>query len=154
MILKELKEPETQVQPQIMNIDEVISNLQSTITSLQGRREHVNNSEILELAMCLTAVKLGSAMKADESLLLPELHQTFQLEVQNCQCYFAPEVQLSPVKIPGNRWLLSHLHGYFGDILRVECTHRTYGSILLHRDCNIIKALYVALRQAHLYNKL
>ena len=31
LILKELKEPETQVQPQIMNIDEVISNLQSTI---------------------------------------------------------------------------------------------------------------------------
>ena len=81
-----MKEPETQVQPQIMNIDKVISNLQSTITSLQGRRQHVNNPEILELAMCLTAVKLCSAMKADEVLLLPELHQTFQLKVQNCQC--------------------------------------------------------------------
>ena len=83
LILKELKEPETQVQLQIMNIDKVISNLQSTITSLQGRWQHV---KILELAMCLTAVKLCSAMKADEVLLLPEVHQTFQLEVQNCQC--------------------------------------------------------------------
>ena len=33
--------------------------------------------------MCLTAVKLGNAMKSDEALLLPELHQTFQLEVHN-----------------------------------------------------------------------
>ena len=34
---------------------------------------HVNNSEILlELAICLPAVKLGNAVKADEALLLPE----------------------------------------------------------------------------------
>lgn len=122
--------------------------LKSTISSLQGQQQHVNNSEIFELAMCVVTVKLGSAMKADEVLLLPELHQTFQLEVQNCQCYFSPEVQLSPVNTPGNRWLLSHLHGYFGDTLQVECTHQTYGSILLHRDCNIIKALSVTLGQA------
>ena len=62
--------------------------------------------------MCLTAVKLGNDMKADEALLLPELHQTFQLEVHNCQCYFASELQLSPVKIHGNRWLLSHSYIY------------------------------------------
>ena len=128
------------------------------ISTLQGRIREIRECkdtdlDCLELSMCLTGIKLANTMKSDEAILLPELWQTFLSELETCQRLFAGVEPIEPEKLPINRWLLSRLYSYFGNLLEVQCTHRKYGSILLHRHCNLMKALSTALDKMHAYKQ-
>ena len=41
--------------------------------------------------------------------------------------------------------MLSRLHHHFGDILRVACRHFRYGTVLYHKDCDLLNAVSAAL---------
>ena len=52
---------------------------------------------------------------------------------------------VSPNHVPGTRWLLSRLYSFFGSSMVVECKHKRFGSLVLYRHCDLLKALSTAL---------
>ena len=54
-------------------------------------------------------------------------------------------IQYEQLSISGARWLLAQLSTCFKGSLKVVCKHKRYGSLLMHRDCDILKALSAAL---------
>ncbi len=129
-------------------LHEVISNLTQRIVTIEAKGEDITRNELLDLAMLTTAQKLASAMKADEAMLLPALHRSFVLQVKHRVVQFPVSEPMPEQEIPGTRWLLARLHSCFGELLKVQCRHKRYGSLLLHRDCDLLKALSTALGQS------
>ena len=85
--------------------------------------------------------KLAELMKSDGAILLPVLYREFCHEVQNRASLLPQLSSLPNQRIPGIRWLLSRLHSLFGDSLQVICKQSRYGSVLFHKDCDLVKAL-------------
>ena len=46
---------------------------------------------------------------------------------------------------PGTRWLLARLCVCFRGTIKIVCKHRRFGSMLMHKKCDILKALSSAL---------
>lgn len=65
-----------------------------------------------------------------------------------------PSVAPIPAQdIPGTRWVLARLSLKFGEMLRVECKHRRFGSLLYHVNCGLLNALSLALGRRRLHDK-
>ena len=79
--------------------------------------------------------------ESDGAILLPVLYREFCHEVQNRASLLPQLSSLPNQRIPGIRWLLSRLHSLFGDSLQVICKQSRYGSVLFHKDCDLVKAL-------------
>ena len=107
----------------------------------------------LELTMCTTAKRLAEVMKSDGAILLPVLYREFCDEVRN-RASLLPHLSSTPDRdIPGIRWLLSWLNSLFGDSLQVHCKQDRYGSVLFHKDCDLVKALSTALGKCQTLQK-
>jgi hypothetical protein len=92
-----------------------------------------------------TAKRLAELMKSDEAILLPVLYREYCEEIGS-SASLLPHLSSTPdLAIPGIRWLLSRLHSLFGDSLQVHCKQDRYGSVVFHKDCELIKALSTAL---------
>ena len=83
-------------------------------------------------------------MKADEAMLLPKLYKDFTQEVYTHIASFS-SVNFSESDIPSSRWLLSHLHLHFEDMIEVQCRQRRYGTLVYHKNCDLVHALSSAL---------
>ena len=59
--------------------------------------------------------------------------------------------QMLTTDTPKTRWLLSHLSFHFGEALHVECKHRRFGSLLYHANCDLLKAVSLALGRNRLH---
>ena len=55
------------------------------------------------------------------------------------------DVSYDKSEIPSNRWFLSHLHAHFENMLDVQRRHRRYGTLLFHKNCDLVCALSSAL---------
>ncbi len=55
------------------------------------------------------------------------------------------DVELIQDNVPNSRWFLSNLQVYYEGMLEVHCRHRRYGTILFHKNCDLINALSIAL---------
>ena len=104
--------------------------------------------------MCLSAKKLADAMKSHEALLLPALYRDFVHDIEQHYEDLTGSEEVPYETIPGTRWLLAQLHSLFGNLLRVECKHRRFGSLLCHRDCDLVNALSIALGKVHKHRQL
>jgi len=49
--------------------------------------------------------------------------------------------------LPTNRWLLSRLHVFFEDNIEVQCRHKRFGTLIFHKNCDLVHALSIALGQ-------
>ena len=113
--------------------------------SLRGGGKEIEKEDFYELMMCLCAKTLGSKMKADEAMLLPTLYHTF-IELVSSEAPNFPSIQpMVENSIPGKRWVLSKLNSYFGYMLTVTCKVDCYGTLLFHKNCDLLKALSAAL---------
>ena len=84
-------------------------------------------------------------MKADEAMLLPNIHRDFIKEIHGNIALFSSIVHVSGDDIPTTRWLLPHLHLHFNARLEVQCRHKRYGTLLYHKSCDLVRALSSAL---------
>ena len=68
------------------------------------------------------------------------------------QCCYLSCTKISPKKsfssvnfsesdIPSSRWLLSHLNLHFEDMIEVQCRQRRYGTLVYHKNCDLVHAL-------------
>ena len=48
-------------------------------------------------------------------------------------------------EIPGTGWVLARLSSYFGEMMEVKCKHRRYGSLVFHKNCDLLNAISLAL---------
>ena len=48
-----------------------------------------------------------------------------------------------PCYIPGSRWLLSRILQYFEGILEIHCRQRRVGTLLFHKDCDLLQAMSI-----------
>lgn len=129
----------------IMDVNDVIASLSECIDTLRGGGKEIEKEDFYELMMCLCAKTLGSKMKADEAMLLPTLYHTF-IELVSSEAPNFPSIQpMVENSIPGKRWVLSKLNSYFGYMLTVTCKVDCYGTLLFHKNCDLLKALSAAL---------
>ena len=97
---------------------------------------------LFELNACAIGIELANLMKNDRAVLLPRLYDEFKaLCMLNSTAF--PSLDISDM--PTSRWLLSKLHYYFDNTLQVHCSHKHYGTILMHKECDVMKALSSAL---------
>lgn len=113
-------------------------------TSIYSRRESATMSEYLDYVVCIMCTYVGEKMKVDEAMLLPKLHKYFTSKVYANQHAFA-NVSVCEHDVPSSRWLISHLHLNFENMLEMQCRHRRYGTLLYHKHCDLIQALSSAL---------
>ena len=83
-------------------------------------------------------------MKLDEAILLSTLYEMFVTQVYN-EVKNYTFLDRTAIQIPQKRWVLSQLHCHFGDVLCVACKHFRYGTVLYHKDCDLVKAVSAAL---------
>ena len=146
-----LKQATADSHTQLPTIESVAIKLTHTISETQRKGESVTKYEYFELVMCVTALKLVAAMKANEVTLLPDLYESFQSDVATRAASFP---SLMPIgDVPGPRWLASQLSWYFGEMLIVECNHKRFGSLLYHVNCDLLNAVSLALGRGRLHNK-
>ena len=94
--------------------------------------------------MCPVGIEVALALSKDEALLLPNVYRDFVSKFKSPSNSY-PTVTVPENDVPSNRWLLSRLHHFFGDMVRVECKHKRHGSLLFHKNCDLVKALSSAL---------
>ena len=97
--------------------------------------------------MCTTAKRLAEVMKSDGAILLSVLYRKFYDKVRN-KASLLPHLSSTP-----DQWLLSRLNSLFGDSLQVHCKQDRYGSVLFHKDCDLVKALSTALGKCQTLQK-
>ena len=119
----------------------------------EARGENITREEYLDLVLCVTGLKLAIAIKGDEVVLLPELYDFFHSEIVKRATMFPSLDQIPAHDIPGTRWVLARLSLHFGEMLRVECKHRRFGSLLYHVNCDLLKAVSLALGRSRLHEK-
>lgn len=61
-------------------------------------------------------------------------------------CLF-PHLQITSSEMPCQRWFACRLHHYFGDSLVFECKHCHIGTMIFHKNCDVVSALSTALGQ-------
>ena len=129
--------------------------IEDVLTTILQKQHLLNNkgsdmlySKYLELIACLTAHKLANALRNDEAMLLPAVHQSFTNEAYNQSANFPSVGVAAPGDVPGTRWLLSRLHSFFGSSIEVQCKHKRFGSVIFHKECNLVKAMSTALGKA------
>lgn len=84
-------------------------------------------------------------MKANEAILLPTLHKEFLNKAYGNTASFPNITQMCDNDIPNSRWLLSLLHLYFENKIEVQCRLKRYGTLIHHKNCDLIHALTIAL---------
>ncbi len=97
-----------------------------------------------ELNLCYTAQNLAQVMVKNEVMLLPALYGLFQdcIARGKAEC---SHLHITNEEIPSSRWLISKLHSYFGDSIVFECRHRHVGTMVFHKNCDILRALSASL---------
>ena len=115
----------------------ITTRLSLEIQTIRAKGESIESSEFYDLS---------SKMKANEAILLSTLYNSFITEAQSeAKNYTLLDPLSAGNKIPQKRWVLSRLHRHFGDILRVTCRHFRYGTVLYHKDCDLLNAISAAL---------
>ena len=81
-------------------------------------------------------------MKNDCAVILPRLDDELKAL---CMLNSITSPSLDTSDMPTSRWLLSKLHYYFDNTLQMHCSHKQYGTILMHKECDVMKTLSSAL---------
>jgi len=90
---------------------------------------------------------VGKCMKSDEAVLLPMLRKQFVDEAFANVSMF-PNVGSIPERdLLTNCWLLLRLHMLFEDNIEVQCRHKRFGTLIFHKNCDLVHALSIALGQ-------
>ena len=136
-----------QFQPCNTSIDSVVDELRKLIENAKAKGENLPKDSYIDIALGVTGLKLAQAMREDEVLLLPILYEFFRATLAD----MCPTI--GPHEKPSIRWLLSRLNLHFGQILKVECKHRRFGSIVHHVNCDLSKAVSLALGRGRMESK-
>ena len=123
----------------------IITRLTLEVEVIRGKGESIECSEFYEMVLCITGKYLSSRMKTDEAILLSTLYQSFVIQVHTEAKNYTSLDLISGNKIPQKRWVLSRLYRHFGEVLRVACRHFRYGTVLYHKDCDLVNAVSAAL---------
>ena len=115
------------------------------IQTLQGKGENIESIDFYEMVMCIIAKNLIALLKADEAVLLSTLYKSFVDKVYSESTKYTLCDPRRDSTIPQKRWVLSRLYRHFGDILTVTCRHSRYGTLLYHKNCDLVNALSAAL---------
>ena len=121
--------------------DTVISTLSKKIQTIELKGpKSISVSDYRDIVLCQIGIEVALAFSKDEVLLLPNVYRDFASKFQDPSNSY-PTLIITENDVPSNRWLLSQLHHCFGDMLQVECKHKRYGSLLFHKNCDLLKAL-------------
>lgn len=87
-------------------------------------------------------------MVSNEAMLLPDLYRSFK-ETLSSEKRFFPHLVVTTDEVPSNRWFISRLNHYFGEIIAFECRLRYIGTVVFHKNCDLLQALSTALGKLH-----
>ena len=124
-------------------IDKIIERLTAAKQSIL-LKESMSLWDFFEVNMCAIGIDLAGCMKNDCAVLLPKLYNEFKTLCMLNSTSFS-SLNISESDLPTSRWLLSKLHFYFDDSLQAHCRHKRYGTMLMHKQCDVVQALSSAL---------
>lgn len=107
--------------------------LSTKIDSIKSQQQDMN---ITELVLCYTAQNIASNIASNKAMLLPDLYRKF---LETLSSSF-PRVRKE--EFPSTRWFVSRLHE---DNLIFDCRHRHIGTLVFHKNCDLVVALSTAL---------
>jgi len=81
-------------------------------------------------------------MKSDEAVLLPMVRKQFVDEAFANVSMFPNVGSITEHDLPTNR-----LHVFFEDNTEVQCRHKRFGTLIFHKNCDLVHALSIALGQ-------
>ncbi len=110
------------------------------IDSIKLNFGHISETDYFELDLCYAAQTLAKLMAKDEVMLLPNFRGLFEDYVMEglADCV---HLNVTKLKIPTNRWIITKLHSYIGELVAFQCIHRHVGTIIYHKNCNLLKAI-------------
>ncbi len=94
----------------------------------------------LKLNLCYAAQTLAKVMAKDEVMLLPAFRGHFEDYIMSglADCI---HISKTPAKIPSTKWIITKLHSYFGEQIVFQCIYRHVGTIINHKNCDLLKAI-------------
>lgn len=113
----------------------MFSSLSDKISSIKSK--NINKTDFFELVLCYSAECIATAMIANEALLLPDLYRKFK-ETVSSEKKKSPHLVITPDELPSNRWFISRLNHYFGDMIVFECRLRHVGTVVFHKNCDLL----------------
>ena len=99
---------------------------------------------------CISAQNLSIAFKNYEAVLLPVLHQEFIPMICHQSVAF-PNIGtgvVTPDDVLGTRSYLVDCSSFYGASIEVQRKHEQFGSVILHRECDLTVVLSTALGKA------
>ena len=144
-IISQVKGEGKQLVSSAASLEIILTTLTSEIQSLQGKGENIESIDFYEMVMCIIAKNLIALLKADEAVLLSTLYKSFVDKVYSESTKYTLCDPRRDSTIPQKWWVLSRLYRHFGDILTVTCRHSRYGTLLYHKNCDLVNALSAAL---------
>ena len=128
-----------------VSLGTILAKLMMEIESIRGKGETIDCGEFYEMVLCMTGKTLTTKMKSDEAMLLSTLYQLFIRQVHTEANNYTSFDPIGENKIPQKRWVLSRLYRHFGEVLSVACRHFRYGTVLYHKNCDLVSAVSAAL---------
>ena len=91
-------------------------------------------------------------MATNQVLLLPDLYRKFK-DALSSESNSYPQLLVITDEFPSTQWFISRLNHYFGDSIVFECRHRHTGTLVFHKNCDLIMALSSVLGQKRIAEK-
>ena len=142
---------DTEPEEHPIDIDPVLSTLSAKITSFKSQ-EIINKIEFFELVLCYLGQHIATTMATNQVLLLPDLYRKFK-DALSSESNSYPQLLVITDEFPSTRWFISRLNHYFGDSIVFECRHRHTGTLVFHKNCDLIMALSSVLGQKRIAEK-
>ena len=124
-----------------IDMDGVLARLTAIVDSILDKYggNEVIGEDLLDLSFCKYAKTIAAALSRHEAMLLPVVYRQFTGVAQSAGVH--------KDNIPTKKWLVSRIYHYFDDSVVFQCKHRHFGTMLYHKDCDLLKALSFALGQ-------
>lgn len=125
-----------------INLTAQITTLLTQIDNIKSK-ETITEEEYFEMTCCYIIQDIATALSRNEAMLLPVIYRKFcELAHKEAATYHQ-----NPIETPSIIWFISKLHHYLGEDVVMECKHRKFGTLLYHKNCDLVSALSRALGQ-------
>ena len=101
----------------------------------------IDRSDFNELVFCHNARKIAKTLANNEVVLLSAEYKAFFESAITPNQYVTVNIS----EVPCKRWFISKLNHYFREDIAFACKHACFGTMIYHKNCDLLNALSLAL---------
>lgn len=131
-------EVKTDTEASNIDLNTVLGELGSQIDAFNAKVANIDTSEFYELIFCHSAKKIAKTLANNEVMLLSAEYKAFYESVITPNQY---NITVNIAEVPCKRWFISKLNHYFGEDIAFACKHKRFGTMIYHKNCDLLNAL-------------